>query len=352
LLCTVAKACAAGGKQIAHLSDVYTRTIRIAEHVLVQLLPQQAAPQAAAIAPAASTDCSSSGSGNNSSSSHVSGSAAAAMEHQDIASPFSAEAVMSWLSLLGRCFLQACQHMFSSLQQIAAQPAGESRQQPDLKQLGYEMYSICDLGGLVLPKCIARVAVLLAAAAGDPLQLPPQQKPVQHEDAGDTAFEETRYDAVDEALDASGHDHQLLQRVWQQLAGHCSRLGLDLVALQQSTGALADAAAAAAPVLYRGILWNARALDVLSSGRATVLNSTTAPPLLLDYGLTVGQVCRSVDTSNYPRSIPEATAVAFGLSHLVQAFMQQLEATGWSLSTLPAAAACNNPSCTSLLGGK
>lgn len=156
-----------------------------------------------------------------------------------------AEAVLSWLSLLGRCFLQTSQLLSDTLQQrsIASATTSRPQQARDRARVGKSMRSMCDLGGLILPQSVMRLALLLAAASGRTQQQLPQQKPVQLAALGKEPF---RYEEVDKALAVSPQKQQLLQGVGMLLAQHCSSKGLasGLAVMQDSICALAEAAAA------------------------------------------------------------------------------------------------------------
>lgn len=156
------------------------------------------------------------------------------------------------------------------------------------------------------------------------------------------------YKSIDEALTVSDQERQLLQAIGQQLAGHCSSLGLDLAAVQQSTWALAEAAAAAAPV-FLGVQ-----ACIATAATDLVSSEIVSGPLLwllLQSGLTP-QHAMAADRSvkQGAHSVAKATTAALLSNPAAQAYMQQLKACGLALSTLPTAGACNNPSCTSLSG--
>jgi hypothetical protein len=215
------------------------------------------------------------------------------------------------------------------------------------------MRSMCGLGALILPQCIVKVAVLLAAAAGRTQQQLPEQKPVERIALGQEPF---RYEVADKALEVSVHDQQLLTDAGLLLAQHYSSKGLDqaLAVVQGSTWALAEAAAAAAPVFHRGDGWNVatasgfeplHALGGIALEPAHVLNS------ILGFGLKREQAAEAVQSPcEGARGCPEMAATALLFSPPVRTFLQQLQAAGLALSTLPTAVACNNPRCSSLAG--
>ena len=95
---------------------------------------------------------------------------------------------------------------------------------------------------------------------------------------------------------------------------------MDLTALHQSARALAGAALEAESYLFAG----------LQAGVAAA-----------KMGPGVGMFSQS--------SAKTAASSLLG-SRAVQAYMKQLTAAGLALSTLPTAAACNNPQCASLAG--
>jgi hypothetical protein len=213
------------------------------------------------------------------------------------------------------------------------------------------------MGGLILPQCIVRVAQLLAAAAGRSQQQLPQQQPVELPAFGKDPFQ---YEEVDRALAVSPQEQQLLQGAGLLLAQHCSSKGTGpgLAAVQESTWALAEAAAAAAPMFHRGEAWNvatSSGLELLHPIGGVALDTATLLDLILGLGLTREQGLEAVDSPcEGARGCPEMAATALLFSPPVKAFLQQLQAAGLALSTvpgaLPTAAACNNPRCSSLLG--
>jgi hypothetical protein len=360
LLCTAAKVClsAEGGRQHVQSNALYDGIVHTAWGVLGRLLPQQTVIDGSRTATAQADDGSSNSSGSSQNSRAPEHQAAAAVGQQNPAggTVSHADAALSWLSLLGRCFLQASQQMASTIKQCAPDSAASSnsqqqaprqqqQQQDDAGRSSLLMLiSICDLGTHILPHCIARVAVLLAAAMSRPiLQLPQQQ-------AGEVATAACRLASFDEAAGIPDQEQQQLQGAGQQLAECCSSLGLDLTAAQQSTWALAETAAAAAPALL-GIR------TCISAAETEHKRDKLYPGLLLyplqECGLT-GEHAIAVDMSithmQGARRVSEATAAALLHSSAVQTYMQQLTAAGVALSTLPTATACNSPCCTSLMG--
>jgi hypothetical protein len=187
LLCTMAKVgvSAEGSKQLCTVHLACSGMLSTAKDVLMQLLTQQPAgfgtATSSAAQPAATPGSSSS------SSSQASGSAAAAGGH-NTAGSVQTDAVLSWLSLLGRCFLQASQQMSSSLER--------------------------------------RVAVLLAAAAGDANKPLPQPKPVKRSALASSSA--ASGEVQDARFNLESQERQLLQGAGRQLAEHCSRIGMDL----------------------------------------------------------------------------------------------------------------------------
>jgi hypothetical protein len=191
LLCTMAKVgvSAEGSKQLCTVHLACSGMLSTAKDVLMQLLTQQPAgfgtATSSAAQPAATPGSGSSSS--SSSSSQASGSAAAAGGH-NTAGSVQTDAVLSWLSLLGRCFLQASQQMSSSLER--------------------------------------RVAVLLAAAAGDANKPLPQPKPVKRSALASSSA--ASGEVQDARFNLESQERQLLQGAGRQLAEHCSRIGMDL----------------------------------------------------------------------------------------------------------------------------
>jgi hypothetical protein len=186
--------------------------------------------------------------------------------------------------------------------------------------------------------------VLLAAAVGSPdLQLP-QQKP------GGIATGACRYEDIDEDLSVSDQEQQQLQGAAQQLAKHCSSSGLNLKGVPQSTWALAEAAAAAAPV-FLGVK-TCIAAEILGKANND-LQGGALLCVLMESGVS-GQHARAIDDSVFfrrgVRRVSEATTAALLHSPAVGTYLQQLTAAGVALSTLPTATACNNPRCSSLSG--
>jgi hypothetical protein len=138
MLCTAAKVCvsAGGPMQLVQVTDAYSCIFHTAWGVLGRLLPVQAAPTSsnAAAAPA--------GEGSSSSSTQVSGGteqqvsaagAAAPGQHNPAGSSSSRAdaccAALSWMPLLGRCFLQASHEMASILKQFAPESASPNNPQ-------------------------------------------------------------------------------------------------------------------------------------------------------------------------------------------------------------------------------
>jgi hypothetical protein len=126
VLCTAAKVClsAEGDMQVCQVTEAYRCMIQMAWSVLPRLLQPQAAPTGnnAAAAPAGEGSSSTSSSAANSSSKGSGGSVqevtvAASMGQQNPVSgpPGHADVALSWLSLLGRCFLQASQSINQSM---------------------------------------------------------------------------------------------------------------------------------------------------------------------------------------------------------------------------------------------
>jgi hypothetical protein len=190
-----------------------------------------------------------------------------------------------------------------------------------------------------------RVAVLLSAVAGNPQQ---------HIERPAVAKQAFWFKSVDEALSIPEWELQQLRDAGQQLGQHCSSLGLDLAAVQQSTWALADAAAGAAAVFHAGDGWNfatASGFESFNPTGVVDLGDAHVFKQLLEFGLTMDQARAAVETPYQgARGCPEMTALAILHSPPAQAYMQQLKAAGLALSTLPITAACNNPNCTSLSG--
>jgi hypothetical protein len=204
---------------------------------------------------------------------------------------------------------------------------------------------MCDLGANTLSQGIARAAVLLAADVGRPVLQLPQYRP-----GGSAGAVSSRLDGINEALRVSDEEQQQLQGAGQQLAKHCSSLGLDLTAVQQTTWALAEAAAAAAPLV---LLMKGCIAASLSTEFAANPSRSSLLQLLLDFGMTtehVMAVYSSVTARQGACSVSEATAAALLHSPAAEAYMQQLTACGVALSILPTAAACNNHRCTSFSG--
>jgi hypothetical protein len=366
LLCTTPKVgvSAEGRKQLTMVHQSYRGIFSTAEHVLNQLLSQQSAASStiamrAAVyaADAAATP---------SSSSQTSGRAAPADVHKTIIGP-TADAVMSWLSLLGRCFLQLSQHMSSSLKQRAAgsdtsssrrqQGGGLAQQRMHAELVSRELCGVFDLAAFAseLPQCIMRVAVLLAAAGGHPhKQLP---KPIDKRVPPGLRAAVYSCLAVDDDPDASAssHERQLLQDAGMQLAEHCSSIGLDLTAMQDSTWTLAEATIAAAPVFNTAgtfVMLTAFGLwQELSTSGAIAVSADMAMKALFEMGLTKQQAS---EVLAHPfkgvRSWAETIAAGLLFSSPAQAYLQQLKAAGLALSALPTAAICNNPRCSSLSG--
>jgi hypothetical protein len=336
LLCTAAKVCLRGSqgtatsKQLTHIMRAYWGITQTAMLVLAQppgaavVLPKLEAPSSsqatASQAPSAAI------------SSRNSSGSAAATTGQGLAGSCSphAKAVMSWLSLLGHCFLQSSEQLSNRLQQHAAGSAFSSGQQGqqqqhqtlDRAQISNELHSMCGFGAIGAPSCIVRVAVLLAADAVRPQQQLPKQQPLQ---VPDLPQDVVMFEEVDEALSIPHQQQQLLQVAGQQLAQHCSSLGLDLSAVQHSTWVLAEAAAAAAPLFYRGALVNADAEDLEALVPSDMQISECAIPVLLRFGLTNDQAYEALESA--PQGLwgcPEITAWALLYSTPAQAYMQQL----------------------------
>jgi hypothetical protein len=279
---------------------------------------------------------------------------------------FDSEAVLAWLSLLGRCFVQASQQLTSRVQQHAAgsevgsgprlHGQGLRTQQQRMRDRAWvakELRSLYGLSVTDLPRCIVRVAVLLSTTAGNPEQ---QQLPKQKhlERPAMPGKGPVWYENVDEALSVGCQELQQLRGAGQLLAGKCSSIGLNLAAVQQSTWALAKAAAAAAPVFHGADMYNmasAAGLEGLDPRGAVAFSDAQLLDALLGFGLTLQQAQEAVDSPYQGvRGCPEMTALAVLHSTPAQAYMQQLQAAGLALSSLPTAAACNNPNCSSVSG--
>lgn len=128
VLCTMAKVCfsAVEANKQLEVAEAYGRIFRTAWHVLARLLPQTGAPTGSQAAAAATGGSSSQDSG----SAEQQGATAAATGQTPAGGSSShAGAALSWLPLLGRCFLQASQQMSRASQQRAAGSAAGSNQQ-------------------------------------------------------------------------------------------------------------------------------------------------------------------------------------------------------------------------------
>jgi hypothetical protein len=275
---------------------------------------------------------------------------------------FDPAAVLAWLSLLGRCFVQASHQLTRRVQQHAAgsdvgsgprlQDQGLRTQQHRVRDRAWvakELQSLYDLSATDLPRCIVRVAVLLSAAAGNPEQQLPKQKQVERPALGQGPL---YYEEVDKGLSVGCQELQQLRGAGQLLSEKCSSLGLGLAAVQQSTWALADAAAAAAPVFHGAdmfILPSAAGLERLAARGVVALSDALLLELLLAFGLTHQQAQEAVNSPYQGvRGCPEMTALAVLHSSPAATYMQKLRVAGLALSSLPTAAACNTPSCSSV----
>jgi hypothetical protein len=364
MLCTAAKVCrsAEGSPQLAQVAEAYDFTFRTAWGVLGRLLPQPglAAPSSGnAAATLAGDRSSSSGSSSTSGSGEGQGTEGSplttAQKNPAGSASSQAGAALPWLSLMGRCFLEASQQMSSIIKQCTPDPAPQgSTQQQGLGQLQRQQQQdhaaraslskliiICDLAADILPRCSARLAVLMAAAADRPIQQLPQQR------AGQLSTGAHKYTSLDEALSVSDQEQQQLQSAGQQLAEHCSSMRIDPAAVHESTWALAEAAAAAAPV-FLGVK---TCIATSARGLGDVLGGGMLLHLLRESGLTLEHADAANDSVRQgPSRVSEATAAALLHNPDVQVYMQQLKAAGLALSTLPTAAVCNNPQCSSLSG--
>jgi hypothetical protein len=189
VLCTAAKAglSAEGSKQLGQVTTAYSCIFHTAWSVLARLLPQKAAPTASNAAAAIAGMCSSSSSQGPGRTQQQIKAAAAVGQPNPACSTTQGEAALSWLSLVGRCFLQASNQIDSTLKQCAAQSVlTRDTQQQDQDQLGgtaratarlVMLARLCQPGLHTLLQGIARAAVLMAAAAGGPALQLPQHKP-------------------------------------------------------------------------------------------------------------------------------------------------------------------------------
>jgi hypothetical protein len=130
MLCTAAKLCISAHStiQLVQVTEAYRCILPTAWSVLARLLPQQAAATDSNAVAVATGEGSSSQSPSGREQQETAAAAAAAISQQIPADKFSshADAALSWLSLLGRCFLQASRQLASSLQPCAAEPASTS----------------------------------------------------------------------------------------------------------------------------------------------------------------------------------------------------------------------------------
>jgi hypothetical protein len=288
-LCTAAKVCrsAEGSNQLGQVTMAYSCIFHTAWSVLARLLSDKATPYGSNAAATTAGASSSSSSSQGLGALEQQETAAAAAGQQDPARGSSSHAAtaLSWLSLMGRCFLQASQQTTSTLQQCAASASLDDSQQEDPDQLESSakaslamLGNFCNLGSQTLARGIVRAAALTAAAAGRPVLQLPELKPGGLASAA-------RYAEMNEALRVSDQEQQQLQGAGQQLAKHCSNQGLYLAmaAVQQSMWALAEAAAAAAPV-YSGVR-SCLATALLDRGNDLDLSGGVILYLLLESGV-------------------------------------------------------------------
>jgi hypothetical protein len=323
VLCTAAKVCLSteGPIQLTQVTEAYRCIFHTAWSVLGRLLPLRTAPTVSSTAAQTA--------GVGSSSQGIGVAAPATGQNPAGAASSNADAAMSWLSLLGRYFLQASQQMATNLEQCAAETApGSDTQQQQQDQVDGRardswamIVAMCRLGVYTLPQCIVRASVLMAAAVDGPANQPlqPPRDLVEHASTAGAGAVTIDYDLGTVTL-ADKEEQQQLRGAGQQIAAYCSSLGMDLTALHQSARALAGAALEAESYLFAGLQAGAAAAKMgPGAGMFSQYSARTAAASLLG-------------------------------GRAVQAYMQQPAAAGLALSTLPTAAACNNPQCASLTG--
>jgi len=167
----------------------------------------------------------------------------------------SCAAMVPWLVLLGRAFMQAAAMMSEVLKHTYSETAAQMQQQllRSLAGAGHQLEGpdqtmldaltvVCIMGLTNLPASIMSAAAILSCDSQRQL---PQQVPVGG------MFGKSTASAFDVPL--SSQQKQQLAALGQTLSQHCSSMGVDISAIQQSTWALAEATAAAVPMFHRAI---------------------------------------------------------------------------------------------------
>jgi len=140
-----------------------------------------------------------------------------------------------------------------------------------------------------------------------------------------------------------------LQQVGQQVAAYCSSAGIDLSKLQTSSWALAETNAAVATFLFQVL---ASFSGALGSGGAPIEGTDSQMFFLQQWGISAGLAQRILQSvfAGRPANMQDLLLAAFVMHPGFSTYLQQLEVVGQALSSLPVAAACNNPKCVNLTG--
>jgi len=259
-------------------------------------------------------------------------------------------AMVPWLVLLGRSVLQTSATMSEFLTHSYSDAAAHMRslasaantlQEIEETMLG-KVTSVCAMALTSLPAAILSAAAMFCCDSQRQL---PQQVPAvgMYGESTASGFE----------ADLSGQQRQRLAALGQALSRHCSSMGIDFSAIQQNTWALAEASAAAMPLFQKVMACIIMTHDQDCMATLPMLPKPQQVLLLMEMGLgpqAATEAADSLPTGIGSFTVQQLAFVSLKFNPVIQSFLRQLSATGLALSSLPTAAACNNPRCTSLAG--